>query len=162
MIDSHQQPQLAIGDATSVCPACGARQTKGGRFCVQCRAVLIEFACPDCGAANPSGSRFCGECGRQLAAITPPGVGTWTHPTPSGPARARPGPSVYASVWRRALALILDSAIVLAAAIGPYALLTLFGSDFAASLFIWAGGSAYFWLTNSLEGLSGSGCSGCE
>jgi len=48
------------------CPACGAENPPGNRFCGGCGARLA-LTCPGCGAGNPPTNRFCGECGAGLA-----------------------------------------------------------------------------------------------
>ncbi|HXJ34497.1 MAG TPA: adenylate/guanylate cyclase domain-containing protein, partial [Candidatus Eisenbacteria bacterium] len=51
------------------CPACGAENRDGARFCGECAAPLVKpVACPSCGAANPGGRKFCDSCGASLAA----------------------------------------------------------------------------------------------
>src|SRR5712691_10079795 len=47
------------------CPACGAENREGRKFCAACGKPL-SAACPACGAANEPGERFCGECGSPL------------------------------------------------------------------------------------------------
>src|SRR5919201_1387806 len=49
------------------CPACGAENKAGRKFCSRCGAALAR-ACPACGAANDPEDSFCGECGSALAA----------------------------------------------------------------------------------------------
>lgn len=55
-------PDVMISDGPA-CPACGASNPKGSRFCNQCGTPL---ACPNCGNVNPPGSRFCNACGTVL------------------------------------------------------------------------------------------------
>jgi class 3 adenylate cyclase/tetratricopeptide (TPR) repeat protein len=60
------------------CPACGAENRAGRRFCAQCGATL-EVSCQSCGAANEPDDRYCGSCGARLlapleAAAAPPAV----------------------------------------------------------------------------------------
>ncbi|HJQ82990.1 MAG TPA: AAA family ATPase, partial [Candidatus Binatia bacterium] len=51
------------------CPACGADNRDGARFCGECAAPLsTPVACPSCGTSNPSGRKFCDACGVPLAA----------------------------------------------------------------------------------------------
>src|SRR6202165_5137723 len=50
------------------CPACGADNRTGLRFCVKCGASLAR-ACPSCGASYTAGDDFCGECGTRLASV---------------------------------------------------------------------------------------------
>ena len=47
------------------CPACGAANRPGRRFCSQCGSAL-ELRCGTCGASNEPDDRFCGECGSPL------------------------------------------------------------------------------------------------
>ena len=50
------------------CPACGADNRTGLRFCVKCGASLAQ-ACPSCGASYTGGDDFCGECGARLTGV---------------------------------------------------------------------------------------------
>jgi class 3 adenylate cyclase/tetratricopeptide (TPR) repeat protein len=54
-----------------VCPACGAANDAGRKFCGACGRALAT-ACTRCGSANPPTVQFCGECG---AALRPPASG---------------------------------------------------------------------------------------
>ncbi len=60
----------AAADAAPVCPACGARQAPGGRFCSECGAPMRKApekaVCPACGAPVNAGAAFCMECGAKL------------------------------------------------------------------------------------------------
>lgn len=67
-------PQAAIH-----CPACGAEEPPGARFCKTCGSSLEAPAppapadqeaslCPKCGAQEPPGARFCKACGSALEA----------------------------------------------------------------------------------------------
>src|SRR3989442_9909365 len=47
------------------CPACGAENRAGRKFCSSCGAPLAR-GCPACGAANEPEDSFCGECGSPL------------------------------------------------------------------------------------------------
>jgi len=54
-----------------VCPACGASNAPGVRFCSECGSRLEAEApakrfCPSCGAEVEAGVRFCGECGSKM------------------------------------------------------------------------------------------------
>ncbi len=62
-----------------LCPACGAENRAGRKFCAECGTPLAR-ACSACGAANEPGERFCGECGASLEAGAPA----------AAPARAEP------------------------------------------------------------------------
>ena len=53
------------------CPACGAENPSGARFCEQC-GVAMEARCPHCGASVRAGARFCVACGQPLEALAPP------------------------------------------------------------------------------------------
>ena len=44
------------------CPACGAGNRPGARFCLECGAALA-LRCASCNAELPPGARFCDECG---------------------------------------------------------------------------------------------------
>jgi class 3 adenylate cyclase len=56
-----------------LCPACGAENEPGRKFCGDCGASLT-LACPNCGTPNPPTVKFCGECGTPLmAGSTSPG-----------------------------------------------------------------------------------------
>jgi uncharacterized small protein (DUF1192 family) len=56
------------------CPACGAANSPGTKFCQECGGKLEIFApvepkiraCPGCGAQVPTTSKFCGECGHRF------------------------------------------------------------------------------------------------
>jgi tetratricopeptide (TPR) repeat protein len=51
------------------CPACGADNRDGARFCGECAAPLVKpVACPSCGTPNPGARKFCDACGTSLAA----------------------------------------------------------------------------------------------
>lgn len=52
------------------CPACGALNGPGSRFCSSCGAPLAPARCPACGSAVPPASRFCGSCGKDLGGST--------------------------------------------------------------------------------------------
>ena len=64
-----------------LCPACGAENKPGTKFCRACGAAVpqpaVEAAidasiiCPDCGAENKPGTKFCRACGVALAAAAP-------------------------------------------------------------------------------------------
>ena len=47
------------------CPACGAENPDGSKFCLEC-GVALARACPTCGTALPSHAKFCNECGTTL------------------------------------------------------------------------------------------------
>src|SRR5436190_15505797 len=47
------------------CPACGAENRGGRRFCSHCGTGLGS-ACPTCGAASEPDDRYCGTCGARL------------------------------------------------------------------------------------------------
>src|ERR671931_2682335 len=53
------------------CPACGADNPEGAKFCNGCGASLLRV-CSSCGTSNASGARFCSECGASLAADVSP------------------------------------------------------------------------------------------
>ena len=70
------------------CPACGAANPTGQRFCGRCGAPLVPLAplmmiCPACASESPPGQRFCGNCGQ---ALSPPGAGPSVGPPQSAPA----------------------------------------------------------------------------
>jgi predicted nucleic acid-binding Zn ribbon protein len=59
------------GQAGSACPACGASNAPGVRFCSECGSKLeaegpAKRFCPSCGAEVEAGVRFCGECGSKM------------------------------------------------------------------------------------------------
>ena len=54
----------------TACPACGAENAPGRKFCGDCGASLARL-CPACGTPNEPGVRFCGECGGALDGIAP-------------------------------------------------------------------------------------------
>src|SRR5581483_10835935 len=49
------------------CPACGADNEPGRKFCGECGGMLAR-TCEACGSANSPGAKFCGECGAALTA----------------------------------------------------------------------------------------------
>jgi class 3 adenylate cyclase/tetratricopeptide (TPR) repeat protein len=53
------------------CPACGAENPSGARFCAQC-GVAMEARCTHCGATVRPGDRFCLACGQPLETLAPP------------------------------------------------------------------------------------------
>ena len=69
-----QKPQDAQAGAPEMvtCPACGAINPKGSKFCRECGgklelpAVEKPMFCSACGAANPPGTKFCSTCGNRL------------------------------------------------------------------------------------------------
>ncbi|OWJ66392.1 double zinc ribbon domain-containing protein [Inquilinus limosus] len=50
--------------AAIACPACGAGNPGGSRFCGQCGGGLVAGACGACAGSVPAGSKFCPHCGR--------------------------------------------------------------------------------------------------
>ena len=48
-----------------VCPACGAHNDAGAKFCDNCGKPLSR-TCPACGALNDADAKFCDNCGKQL------------------------------------------------------------------------------------------------
>lgn len=55
------------GSAELTCPACGAANEAGSKFCDQCGGPIDQpITCPDCGAENEAGSKFCDQCGAAL------------------------------------------------------------------------------------------------
>jgi DNA-directed RNA polymerase subunit RPC12/RpoP len=65
----------------AACPACGAANEAGRKFCNECGAKLVAapaatapataaggVVCPACGAENATGKKFCTECGGKLEA----------------------------------------------------------------------------------------------
>ena len=57
--------------ADNLCPACGAQNAPGVKFCQECGNKLKTEStgiCPACGKENPVGTRFCGDCGERLEA----------------------------------------------------------------------------------------------
>ena len=55
------------------CPACGAENSRGKKFCTECGTPLARV-CPSCAAPVEGTERFCGECGTPLGADPSPGV----------------------------------------------------------------------------------------
>lgn len=74
-------------NVSSPCPACGAGNRPGRRFCAQCGAAL-PIACSVCGFANEAAERFCGGCGTPLAAPSPAAASGAAVPKPAFPAAA--------------------------------------------------------------------------
>jgi class 3 adenylate cyclase/tetratricopeptide (TPR) repeat protein len=48
------------------CPACGAENATGARFCASC-GNAFEAVCSNCGEPLPEGARFCSACGQPVA-----------------------------------------------------------------------------------------------
>ena len=51
-----------------LCPACGAKNPAGAKFCCMCRAELrpAENVCPNCGGKVEPGMKFCPFCGKDI------------------------------------------------------------------------------------------------
>lgn len=49
------------------CPACGANNPQGARFCLEC-GTRLPIICPVCQSPNLPTARFCNQCGTRLAA----------------------------------------------------------------------------------------------
>ncbi len=65
IIDSGQKIRrngYKNNSAEGRCPACGAINPKGKKFCSSCGKKLIGV-CKNCGADIEPGKKFCGECG---------------------------------------------------------------------------------------------------
>jgi len=62
------QKSVAQDDAGCKCPACGAANTSGAKFCNECGARILSEKkhCNSCGAEVPDGARFCNECGNKV------------------------------------------------------------------------------------------------
>jgi hypothetical protein len=55
----------AVGMA--VCPACGAENQQGTKFCSECGAKIGgKPKCPACGSENEPGAKFCNDCGAKI------------------------------------------------------------------------------------------------
>lgn len=48
-----------------VCPACGAKNDAGAKFCDNCGKPLCK-TCPACGEKNDADAKFCDGCGSKL------------------------------------------------------------------------------------------------
>ena len=48
------------------CPSCGKMNVEGGRYCIQCGAILNPIYCSSCGTKNPDGLEQCLECGSSM------------------------------------------------------------------------------------------------
>jgi tetratricopeptide (TPR) repeat protein len=57
----------AFADKTQ-CPACGAKNTKGRKFCRGCGAALV-VKCPSCAADSPAGAAACSACGADMGRL---------------------------------------------------------------------------------------------
>ena len=57
-------------EAILACPACGATNPEGTKFCQECGTKLSaptsKRFCTDCGTEIPNDSRFCGSCGAKV------------------------------------------------------------------------------------------------
>jgi class 3 adenylate cyclase/predicted ATPase len=74
------------------CPACGAANEPGRKFCGEC-GTRLAVACPNCGTANGPTARFCGECGTSLgggAVPTPPAGAAAPAPPTTGSSQPAP------------------------------------------------------------------------
>lgn len=65
------QPRAHSQAGAIACPACGASNAPGVRFCSECGSRLeaegpAKRICPSCGAEVEAGVRFCGECGGKM------------------------------------------------------------------------------------------------
>jgi class 3 adenylate cyclase/tetratricopeptide (TPR) repeat protein len=71
-----------------LCPACGASNREGRKFCAECGSPFAA-ACQACGAANQPDERFCGECGAPLhfAAVAGTESVNRAHDTPAAERR---------------------------------------------------------------------------
>ena len=70
------------------CPACGAENRDGARFCGECAAPLgATTACESCGVQNLAGRKFCDACGTPLAARPEAGGGAQVVARPEAAAR---------------------------------------------------------------------------
>ncbi|PXZ45409.1 zinc-ribbon domain-containing protein [Sanguibacteroides justesenii] len=54
-----------------ICPACGAANPKGTKFCQECGirqpVTATKRFCTDCGTEIAEGNRFCGACGVKVS-----------------------------------------------------------------------------------------------
>ena len=57
--------QGKVESKTTICPNCG-KPAGTGKFCTNCGSSLELRTCPACGAKNAQGVRFCGNCGQNL------------------------------------------------------------------------------------------------
>src|SRR6476660_1727540 len=64
------------------CPACGAENRAGARFCRSCGSTL-DSACQSCGAPAEPGQSFCDSCGAKLESHAPTPGGTAPPPVPT-------------------------------------------------------------------------------
>ena len=51
------------------CPSCGKMNVEGGRYCIQCGAILNPIYCSLCGTKNPDGLEKCLECGSTMPSL---------------------------------------------------------------------------------------------
>ena len=52
-----------------LCPACGAENTPGNKFCGNCGKSMAPkktITCQNCGSQVPEGNKFCGNCGKPM------------------------------------------------------------------------------------------------
>ena len=82
----------------SLCPACGAGNPSGNRFCSSCgntitapaqTAATSGVVCGSCNSSNPAGSKFCLSCGTPLGSTAQPAAaqpGVVTAETNTAPA----------------------------------------------------------------------------
>jgi class 3 adenylate cyclase/tetratricopeptide (TPR) repeat protein len=74
-----------------LCPACGAENPSGARFCEQC-GVAMEARCAHCHASVRPGAKFCVACGQPLESPAPSSSDAGSEP----PSRA-PQPADFAT-----------------------------------------------------------------
>jgi class 3 adenylate cyclase len=67
------------------CPACGAENPEGAKFCLEC-GKRLPIVCPNCQARNLPTAKFCNQCGTPLGAAS-------EQPQPSSPPANQPPPT---------------------------------------------------------------------
>jgi hypothetical protein len=61
--------EYAMPSASLACPSCGKMNAEGGRYCIQCGAILNPIYCSLCGTKNPDGLDQCLECGSSMPSL---------------------------------------------------------------------------------------------
>ena len=61
--------QWAMPTSFLTCASCGKTNVEGGRYCINCGAILNPIYCSSCGTKNPDGLERCLECGSSMPSL---------------------------------------------------------------------------------------------